>query len=84
MGQSRVFYSMSNDGLIPKAFGDLHPKYRTPYKANWLLFIFVGLFYLDTKSHTVLFSRMFSILSRTSIITRFNPHFFSSQSLHLS
>jgi APA family basic amino acid/polyamine antiporter len=44
MGQSRVFYSMSNDGLIPKVFGDLHPKYRTPYKANWLLFIFVGLF----------------------------------------
>jgi len=44
MGQSRIFYTMSNDGLIPKAFGDLHPKYRTPYKANWILFIFVGLF----------------------------------------
>jgi APA family basic amino acid/polyamine antiporter len=35
---------MSNDGLIPKAFGDLHPKFKTPYKANWILFIFVGLF----------------------------------------
>ncbi len=44
MGQSRVFYSMSNDGLIPKLFSDLHPKFHTPYKANWLLFIFVGLF----------------------------------------
>jgi APA family basic amino acid/polyamine antiporter len=44
MGQSRIFYTMSNDGLIPKAFGDLHPKFKTPYKANWLLFIFVGLF----------------------------------------
>ena len=44
MGQSRVFYSMSNDGLIPKAFGELHPKYKTPYKANWILFVFVGLF----------------------------------------
>jgi basic amino acid/polyamine antiporter, APA family len=44
MGQSRIFYTMSNDGLIPKAFGELHPKYRTPYKANWILFIFVGLF----------------------------------------
>jgi APA family basic amino acid/polyamine antiporter len=44
MGQSRVFYSMSNDGLLPKAFGELHPKYRTPYKANWILFLFVGLF----------------------------------------
>lgn len=44
MGQSRIFYTMSNDGLIPKAFGDLHPKYSTPYKANWILFVFVGLF----------------------------------------
>ncbi len=35
---------MSNDGLIPKAFGDLHPKFKTPYKANWILFVFVGLF----------------------------------------
>lgn len=44
MGQSRVFYSMSNDGLLPKAFSDLHPRFRTPYKANWILFVFVGLF----------------------------------------
>jgi len=44
MGQSRVFYSMSNDGLLPKAFGELHPKFKTPYKANWILFVFVGAF----------------------------------------
>lgn len=44
MGQSRIFYTMSNDGLIPKAFGDLHPKFKTPYKANWILFVFVGIF----------------------------------------
>ena len=44
MGQSRVFYSMSQDGLIPKAFGELHPKFQTPYKANWILFVFVGAF----------------------------------------
>ena len=44
MGQSRVFYSMSQDGLIPKAFGELHPKYQTPFKANWILFVFVGAF----------------------------------------
>ena len=42
MGQSRVFYSMANDGLLPKIFSDLHPKYRTPYKSNWILFLFVG------------------------------------------
>jgi APA family basic amino acid/polyamine antiporter len=44
MGQSRVFYSMSQDGLIPKMFGELHPKFQTPYKANWILFLFVGAF----------------------------------------
>ncbi|MFI5221995.1 MAG: amino acid permease [Bacteroidia bacterium] len=44
MGQSRVFYSMANDGLLPKAFSDLHSKFRTPYKSNIILFVFVGLF----------------------------------------
>ena len=44
MGQSRVFYTMSTDGLLPKVFSDLHPKFRTPYKSNIILFIFVGLF----------------------------------------
>ncbi|HTB06375.1 MAG TPA: amino acid permease [Bacteroidia bacterium] len=44
LGQSRVFYSMSNDGLLPKVFSHLHPKFRTPYKSNLILFLFVGLF----------------------------------------
>ena len=44
MGQSRVFYSMANDGLLPKVFSELHPKFRTPYKSNWILFLFVGAF----------------------------------------
>jgi APA family basic amino acid/polyamine antiporter len=51
MGQSRVFYTMSNDGLIPKVFGELHPKYKTPYKANWILFVFVGLFAAFVPGH---------------------------------
>ncbi|MBL7941930.1 MAG: amino acid permease, partial [Flavobacteriales bacterium] len=44
LGQSRVFYSMSNDGLLPGVFAQLHPKFRTPYKSNWILFLFVGAF----------------------------------------
>ncbi|HLY72135.1 MAG TPA: amino acid permease [Puia sp.] len=44
LGQSRIFYTMSTDGLLPKIFSDLHPKFRTPYKSNMVLFIFVGLF----------------------------------------
>ncbi|MFH0867560.1 MAG: amino acid permease [Bacteroidota bacterium] len=43
-GQSRVFYSMSRDGLVPKLFSDVHKKFRTPYKSNMLFFVFVGLF----------------------------------------
>jgi APA family basic amino acid/polyamine antiporter len=51
MGQSRIFYSMSNDGLIPKAFGELHPKFKTPYKANIILFVFVGAFAAFVPGH---------------------------------
>lgn len=44
LGQSRVFYSMSRDGLLPKLFSELHPKFRTPYKSNLLFMVFVALF----------------------------------------
>ncbi len=44
LGQSRVFYSMGNDGLLPKVFSEVHPKYKTPYKANMIIFVIVGLF----------------------------------------
>ncbi|HET9627410.1 MAG TPA: amino acid permease, partial [Kofleriaceae bacterium] len=44
MGQSRVFFSMSRDGLVPKIFSDVHPKFRTPWKSNLLFFGFVGVF----------------------------------------
>ncbi len=40
LGQSRVFYSMSKDGLVPKFFSDVHPKFRTPWRSN-ILFFFV-------------------------------------------
>ncbi len=42
LGQSRVFYSMAMDGLLPRVFSELHPKFRTPYKCNAILFVFVG------------------------------------------
>jgi len=44
LGQSRVFYSMARDGLVPKIFSELHPQYSTPWKSNWLFFVFVSLF----------------------------------------
>jgi APA family basic amino acid/polyamine antiporter len=44
LGQSRVFYSMSHDGLVPRIFSEVHARYRTPYKSNMLFFVFTGIF----------------------------------------
>jgi len=44
MGQSRVFYSMSNDGLLPGFFGQIHSKFRTPWKTNIFFMFFVSVF----------------------------------------
>jgi APA family basic amino acid/polyamine antiporter len=44
MGQSRVFYSMSKDGLLPKVFSEVHPKFGTLAKSNLLFMVFVSLF----------------------------------------
>lgn len=44
MGQSRVFYSMSKDGLIPKSFSQVHSKYKTPFKSNLFFLVLVSLF----------------------------------------
>src|SRR3982751_3361982 len=43
LGQSRVFFSMSRDGLVPGVFSDGHPRFRTPWKSNILFFAFTGL-----------------------------------------
>ena len=44
LGQSRVFYSMSRDGLLPKVFSDIHPNFKTPWRCNMIFMIFVSLF----------------------------------------
>jgi APA family basic amino acid/polyamine antiporter len=44
LGQSRVFYAMSRDGLIPAMFSDVHPKFRTPWKNNILFFLVTAAF----------------------------------------
>jgi APA family basic amino acid/polyamine antiporter len=44
LGQSRVFYSMSRDGLLPTKYSALHPKYKTPYKSNLFVMLIVGFF----------------------------------------
>ena len=44
MGQSRVFFSMSRDGLIPKVFSSVNPRTQTPARNNLLFMVFVSLF----------------------------------------
>ena len=44
MGQSRVFFSMSKDGLIPRIFSSVNPKTQTPAKNNLLFMLFVSAF----------------------------------------
>ncbi|WP_280954945.1 amino acid permease [Paludibacterium denitrificans] len=36
-GQTRILFAMSRDGLLPKVFSEVHPRYHTPYKATWLI-----------------------------------------------
>jgi APA family basic amino acid/polyamine antiporter len=44
LGQSRVFYSMSRDGLLPEWAGRVHPKFRTPWISSIVVGIFVAIF----------------------------------------
>ncbi|HZC66236.1 MAG TPA: amino acid permease [Candidatus Dormibacteraeota bacterium] len=42
LGQSRVFYSMANDGLLWKWAGDIHPRFRTPWKSTAIVGVCVA------------------------------------------
>jgi APA family basic amino acid/polyamine antiporter len=43
LGQSRIFYAMGKDGMIPQLFCDVHPKFRTPWKGTLITGIFAAL-----------------------------------------
>jgi basic amino acid/polyamine antiporter, APA family len=57
IGQTRVFFSMANDGLLPKAFAKAHPKFRTPYittiVTGSVALIVSGLFPIDLLGEMV-------------------------------
>jgi basic amino acid/polyamine antiporter, APA family len=42
-GQTRVFFAMSRDGLLPKVFGSVHPKFKTPVKSTILVGVVTAL-----------------------------------------
>ena len=43
LGQARVWFAMSRDGLMPKLFGRVHPRFRTPATATWIAGLVVGI-----------------------------------------
>ena len=63
MGQPRIWYAMSRDGLMPKKFMEIHPKYKTPSFATIITGIVVGI--------PILFTDKSFILDFTSIGTIF-------------
>jgi basic amino acid/polyamine antiporter, APA family len=42
-GQSRIFFSMARDGLLPRALSGVHPTFRTPYRSTLIVGVFVAL-----------------------------------------
>lgn len=42
-GQSRIFFAMSRDGLMPKLFSNVHPKFKTPFTSSWIIGIICAL-----------------------------------------
>ena len=41
-GQTRIFYTMARDGLLPKVFAAIHPKFRTPWMGTILLGVLIA------------------------------------------
>ncbi len=41
-GQTRIFYTMARDGLLPKVFAEIHPKFRTPWMGTILLGVVIA------------------------------------------
>jgi basic amino acid/polyamine antiporter, APA family len=42
-GQARIWFAMSRDRLLPKAFGKVHKTFRTPYVGTWIAGFLVGI-----------------------------------------
>ncbi|MET7685395.1 amino acid permease [Streptomyces sp. NPDC005423] len=43
LGQARVFFAMSRDGLLPRFFSHVHPRFRTPYRPTILLGVIIAI-----------------------------------------
>ncbi len=81
LGQSRVWFSMSRDGLLPKVFSNVHKRYRTPAFSTWVAGFVVaipsGLFDIGTLADLSNIGTLFAfvLVSIGVIILRYrDPH----------
>jgi APA family basic amino acid/polyamine antiporter len=81
LGQARVWFAMSRDGLLPKLFSHVHPKFRTPDTATWIAGLFVGIpagmfdigTFADLSNFGTLFA--FALVAGGVLILRYrDPH----------
>jgi APA family basic amino acid/polyamine antiporter len=77
LGQSRIFFSMSRDGLLPAMFGKVHPKFRTPHIATMLTGIVVaiaaGLLPLSTLSELVSMGTLLAFVIGIVVLRKTSP-----------
>ena len=77
LGQPRIFYAMSRDGLLPAVFGKVHPKYQTPYISTIITggfaMIIAGLFPIDLLGELVSIGTLlaFVIVSAGVLVLRY-------------
>jgi basic amino acid/polyamine antiporter, APA family len=81
LGQARVWFSMSRDGLLPRAFSHVHPRFRTPDVATWVAGVFVGIpagiFDIGTLADLTNIGTLFAFLLvslAVLILRRTQPH----------
>ena len=77
LGQPRIFYSMSRDGLLPPVFGRVHPRFQTPYVSTIITgvvaAVIAGLFPIDILGQLVSIGTLlaFVIVSAGVIVLRY-------------
>jgi APA family basic amino acid/polyamine antiporter len=76
LGQPRIFYSMSRDGLLPPVFAKIHPRYGTPHITTWITGLscaaISGLFPLDLLGELISIGTMlaFSLVCAGVLVLR--------------